>query len=113
MNILFTILAAFPIGFFVKQRGLAIVTYLAIDALLFSFQTLGVLLDWMAGNAGLGGAQAFGPFPTGPLPLNYQSSEVWGYGAVNLVIVLVGIGLTVLGAWVAARRATKDVVSVD
>ena len=32
MNVIFTVLFAFAIGFFVKQRGLAIVTYLALDA---------------------------------------------------------------------------------
>ncbi len=35
MNVIFTVLFAFQIGFFVKTRGLAIVTYLALDALLF------------------------------------------------------------------------------
>ncbi len=112
MNLLFTILAAFPIGYFVRQRGQAVVAYLAIDALLFTFQTLDVLLNWMGGNGGMGGAKAFGEFPTG-FPIDYAAGEVVGYGVVNLIIVLVGVGLTVLGGWVARRRTSeKDVVSV-
>lgn len=112
MNILFTILAAFPIGFFVRPRMIAVTAYLAADALIFTFQTLGMLLTWMAGEGGISGEKAFGPFPTG-FPIEYEKSEFVAYGVVNLVIVLAGIGLTLLGTRVAAKRsARKDVVTV-
>ncbi len=58
MNIIFTVLFALPIGYFLKNRGIAIVTYLALDAIVFSYQSIGVLLDWMADNPPV----AFGPF---------------------------------------------------
>lgn len=106
MNIVFTVLAALPIGFLVRKRGLAVVTYLAAEALVFSFQTLDVLLNWMAGRNGLGGAKAFGPFPTA-IPIDFKESEVYAYGVVNLMITLAGIGLTVLGTVVAGKRAAR------
>lgn len=108
MNIVFTVLAALPIGILVRKRGLAVITYLAVDALVFTFQTLDVLLNWMAGQNGLGGARAFGPFPTA-IPIDFKESEVYAYGVVNLIIVLAGIGLTVLGTVIAGKRAARRV----
>ncbi len=113
MNIIFTVLAAFPIGYFVRQRGLAIVGFLAADALLFAYQTVDVLLIWMSGQPGaFGGNGAFGKAPT-KLPIDYPAGDVTAYGVVNLAILLVGIGLTVVGGYVARRRAARrSVVSV-
>jgi hypothetical protein len=112
MNILFAIVAGFPMGYFIKRRSLAVVAFLAADSFLFTYQTLAVLLGWMSGESGLGGAKAFGEFPTA-IPITFEQSELFGYGVVNLVILLAGIGLTVLGGWVRSRRATrKQVLSV-
>jgi hypothetical protein len=112
MNILFTLLAAFPIGFFVRQRAVAVIAYLAAEAFVFTFQTLDVLLNWMGGNGGIGGEKAFGAFPTG-FPINYDASQIYAYGLVNLVIALVGIGLNILGNRIATKRAAKkNVVAV-
>ncbi len=102
MNIIFTVLFAFAIGYFVKKPGIAIVTYLALDAIVFSYQSVGVLLDWMADKPPV----AFGPSPKA-LPVEYSNSELWGYGLVNLAIIAVGIGLVVLGARISARRAAR------
>jgi len=109
MNIIFTVLVAFPVGFFVKRRGTAVLTYLVLDALLFAFQSVGVLLSWMADNRPV----AFGPSPKGGFPVEYSNGEYLGYGVVNLVIITVGVGLVLIGAKVAARRtARRDAVSV-
>jgi hypothetical protein len=102
MNVIFTVLFALPIGYFLKNRGIAIVTYLALDAIVFSYQSVAVLLNWMADNPPV----AFGPSPTS-FPVEYSNSELWGYGLVNLVIIAVGSGLVVLGARLSARRAAK------
>ena len=108
MNIIFTVLFAFAIGYFVKERGLAVVGYLAIDAIVFAYQTLSVLMSWMADEPPV----AFGPSPTG-FPVEYSGSELAGYGVVNLVIIVVGVGLVIAGTKVRARRAAKqDLVSV-
>jgi len=98
MNVIYTVLFAFPIGFFVKQRGLAIVSYLAIDAIVFSFQTLNVLHDsWLT--------------PDGRVDMS--NGDLLGYGASNLATILIGVGLVILGTVVAARRASKrDKVTV-
>lgn len=112
MNIVFTILVALPMGFLIGRRGIAVVAFVAADAFLFAFQTVAVLLSWMSGEAGIGGAQAFGPFPTA-FPITFSESELYAYGLVNLAILLAGIGLTVLGNWVRARRAARrEVVAV-
>lgn len=102
MNLIFTIVFAFGIGYAVKQRWTAVILYLALDAILFSYQTVGVLLSWMADRPPI----AFGPAPS-RFPIEYDQSEVWGYGAVNLVIIAAGVGLVVLGNRVAARRASR------
>lgn len=109
MNILFTLVAAPLIGFLVKQRGIAVAAYLGAEAFFFAFQSLAVLLAWMAGGGGFSGAQdqgAFGPAPTG-VPIAYQESELYAYGLVNLVIAAVGVGLVVGFSALARRRAAR------
>lgn len=108
MNIIFTVLAAFTIGFLVKQRAHAILTYLALEALLFSYQTLVVLLQWLGPEPGFEGT-AFGPKPSS-FPVISSSGEVIGYGIVNLVVVAAGVALTILGNRTAARRGQTRVV---
>ena len=102
MNIIYTILAALPIGFFVKKRGIAIVTYLLLGSILFAFQSVSVVLDWLSDNRPV----AFGASPTG-FPITYSHSQFWGYGLVNLLVFVVGIGLTLVGTYVAQRRAAN------
>ena len=109
---LFFLLATVPLGYFVPRTSAAVVAYLLMDSFLFSYQTLSVLLNWMSGGEGLGGASAFGPAPDS-LPLTFAGSEVAAYGIVNLVIVLVGTGLVILGARLRSRTtAAKSVVDV-
>lgn len=103
MNVIYTVLFAFALGFFIKNTGIATAVYLAGDALVFGYQSVNLLLEWGGGHKAAFG----GPFP------DHDTSGVVGYGLVNLVITVVGVGLVVLGARVAARRvAKKDVVSV-
>jgi hypothetical protein len=112
MNIIVTILVALPIGLLVRNRGTALLSYLIADLFVFTFQTLDVLLNWMAGKGGLGDAQAFGPNP-GAFPISYSESDVFAYGVVNLAITLAGTGLVLLGHRIRARRAAaKNVVTV-
>lgn len=115
MNLIFTVLAAFPLGFLVTRRQTALLSYLIVGSFLFSFQSLNLLLTWMSGGSGLGGSSGFGDTPSGQFPIDYSSGEVIGYGVVNAVITLIGIGLVLLGSRVRARRTTKhahDVVDV-
>lgn len=102
MNLVYTILFALPLGYFVANRGVALLSYLLAGSYLFSFQSTGVLLDWLGHNS----PSAFGPFPEG-FPAEASWSETFGYGIVNLVITVVGIGLVLLGHGLASRRSAK------
>ena len=52
-------------------------------------------------------------FGINTVPIHYAESEVIAYGIVNLVIVLAGIGLVLLGHRIRAwRTAAKNVVTV-
>jgi hypothetical protein len=115
MNLFFTILAAFPLGFMIPRRQTALLSYLIVDSFLFSLQSLNLLLTWMSGGSGLGGSSGFGDTPSGPFPIGYSSGEVIAYGVVNAIITLVGVGLVLLGARIRARRTSQhdhDVVDV-
>ena len=83
MNLIFTVLGAFTLG------------------------RLNVLLTWMSGAKGMGGASGFGDSPTGTFPIDYATGEVVGYGVVNLAITTVGVGLVLLGARLRDRRAGR------
>ncbi len=95
MNLIYTVLFAFTLGYFIKNRGIAICVYLGLEALIFTFQTLNLLMEWAGGSQ-----QAFG----GPFP-DSSAGSVASYGAVNLIITGIGVGLVVLGHKTAARRA--------
>ncbi|CCH69487.1 conserved hypothetical protein [Phycicoccus elongatus Lp2] len=97
MNVIYTVLLAFAIGYFVKNRGVASALYLAGGALVFAFQSVTLLIEWASGK----NTKAFGDFP------DYTASNVWGYGVVNLIITIIGIGLVQLGVWVSHKQAAK------
>ncbi len=108
MNLIYTILVALPLGFFLPSRSTAVLSYLLAGSYLFSFQSTMLVLEWLSHRS----RSAFGPFPE-DLPAQASMSEVFGYGMVNMVITLVGVGLVLLGARIRSRRATRhDVVSV-
>jgi hypothetical protein len=83
------VLAAFPLGFFMRSRFAALTTYSIAYLWAFVFQTLYLLLDSLGG----GSAPAF---EAGEFPLSY--------GLVALAIFLAGLGLATLGHWVRSRR---------
>ena len=84
-----TLLLAFPLGFALRSRLAAGVTYAVAYLWAFTFQTLYLLLD------SLGGA-ANPAFEAGEFPLSY--------GVVALAILAVGLGLVQLGHRVGNRR---------
>ena len=102
MILVYTVLFALPIGLLIHRRSTAILTYLAVGAWVFTFQTTSVLLGWLAHE----GRSAFGPFPSA-FPAVHDSAELYGYAAVNLVIAKAGVGLVVLGGRLHDRRARK------
>ncbi len=84
-----TILAAFPLGYFMRSRLAANTAYAVAYLWAFVFQTLYLVLD--AVNESKNPA-----FEPSEFPLSY--------GLVTLAIFVVGFGLVSLGHWVRARR---------
>lgn len=108
MNLIYTVLAAVPIGFLIRPRATALLTYLVLGSWIFAFQSVSLVLSWI----GHAGRPAFGPFPTS-FPAVADNGEVIGYAAVNLVITTIGVGLVVLGHRLRARRQSRSEVSLD
>jgi hypothetical protein len=101
MELILMVLAPFPIGFFIRNRPAAFVTYIAVHGFVFTFQTLNLILEWAGGSQ-----EAFGPYPKA------SSGNVYSYGAVNLVIFGVGLGLVYLGSRLGARRRSRTASAV-
>lgn len=97
MNIVYTLLLAFPLGFLIRDRAAACALYLAGGAFVLAFQSVNLLVEWADGSTSAFG----GPFP------GHEQEKVIGYGLVNLAITAVGIGLVLLGALVARRRRSS------
>lgn len=119
MNLIVAPISAVLIGLFVRSRLIGAVLFLSIEAVFFTFQTLVVLLAWMSGQGGFGGATetgAFGPAPTG-FPITFTESEVWLYGLANFAIMGVGLALTVLVGGLRrrgrARRAAAGALAPE
>ena len=109
MNLIYNVLVALPLGLFLSSRSTAVLSYLLVGSYLFSFQNTSVLLGWLGHSS----SPAFGPFPEG-FPAEAATGEVIGYGVVNAVIALVGVGLVLLGARLRARRiSNRNVVAVS
>lgn len=98
MNIIYTVLLAFALGFFIRDRVAAVALFLAGGSFVFVFQSVNLLIEWVGGSE-----SAFG----GPYP-DYDGSKIFGYGLLNLIITLGGVGLVILGVNVAAKRAAKQ-----
>jgi hypothetical protein len=102
MNLIYTVLVALPLGLFISSRSTAVLSYLLVGSYLFSFQSTSVLLGWLGDSS----TPAFGPSPEG-FPAQAVTSEVIGYGVVNAVITIIGVGLVLAGARLRARRASR------
>lgn len=96
MELIVMIVAAFPIGFFIKSRTAAYITYIAVHGFVFTFQSLDLIIEWAGGSK-----DAFGPYPIA------DKSQVWSYGLVNLVIFAAGLGLVTFGYRLASGRRTR------
>lgn len=99
MELILMVLLPFPLGYLVRQRLVAFLSYTAVHAFVFTVQTLSLLLEWADGSSAAFG----GRFP------EYAQSEVWGYALVNLVIYAAGLGLVLLGSRVASSRRAHPV----
>jgi len=107
MNVVFTILIAFPLGYFISQRSTAVITFVLANSFLFTFQTAFLMMKWVDGDE-----HAFGNHS-----LDWsteRSVQFYSYIVINALIIAVGVGLVILGHRIRARRSTsRDVVAVS
>jgi hypothetical protein len=99
MVAIITVLFAFPLGYFLRNRTSAYLAYVAIYAYSFTFQTLYLLRSWVGDSA-----QAF-PRDPDELPL--------GYLAVTAGIYAVGFLLITAAHRLATKRRTRTTTPVD
>jgi hypothetical protein len=89
MIAMFTLLVAFPLGFFVRSRVVATLTYAIAYLWAFTFQTLYLLLDMLEPDGDTA-------FEAGGFPM--------AYGLVTATVLVVGLGLVQVGHLLAGRR---------
>jgi hypothetical protein len=94
-----TVLFAFPLGFFLRNRTSAYLAYVAIFGYSFTFQTLYLLREWIGDTS-----QAFSPDPN-KLPLSYL--------AVTAGIYAVGFLIITLAHRLATKRRTRATTPLD
>jgi hypothetical protein len=107
MNVVFTILIAMPLGYFISRRSTAVITFVLANSFLFTFQTAFLVMKWVDGDE-----HAFGE--RGRDWSTEQYGQFYSYIAINALIIAVGVGLVILGHKIRARRtASRDVVAVS
>lgn len=91
-----TILAAFPLGYFLRSHLAANTAYAIAYLWAFCYQTLYLLLDSLRPDAGN--------------PAFTKDEFPWSYGLMALAIFLAGFGLVWMGRWVATRRTAHGLI---
>jgi hypothetical protein len=99
MELILMLLVAFPIGFFVRNRLAAFVTYIAIHSFVFTFQTMELLREWVRGS-------------TAAFPAEVHNFDAFPYGIVNLLIFAAGLGLVWLGHRLGSKRRKPQTVDL-
>jgi hypothetical protein len=95
VELIVMLLAPFPIGYFVRNRMAAYLTYVALHSFVFTFQSTSLLKEWAGGD--------YSAYVKNPAAVD------WSYGVVNLLIFAAGLGLVALGSWLSARRRRVSV----
>jgi hypothetical protein len=107
MNVIFTVLIAFPLGYFISQRSTAVISYVLANSFLFTFQTAFLVMKWVDGDE-----HAFGDH--GLDWSTKQNVQFYSYIVINGLIIAVGVGLVILGNKIRARRTEgRNVVAVS
>jgi hypothetical protein len=88
-----TIVAAFPLGYFLRSRLAACTTYAIAYLWAFVYQTLYLVLD---------------SFGDGREPAFTAQEFPLAYGVVTLSIFVAGFGLVNLGHWVRGRAGWRS-----
>jgi hypothetical protein len=99
MELIVTLLVAVPTGYFVRDRLVAVLTFVALHSFVFTFQCMQLTREWVGGD-------------TSAFPKS-SSTVPWAYGLVNLVIYGGGVGLVLLGNHLATRRRRRNAEAVE
>jgi predicted Na+-dependent transporter len=99
MELIVLVLVPFPLGYFIRNRLAAFVAYIAVHGVIFTFQTLELIREWVGGSTAA--------FPKDP------NTAPWAYGLVNAIIFAVGLGLVWLGHRLRNRRRAEAAHPVD
>jgi hypothetical protein len=99
MELIIMLIAPFPIGYFIRNRVGAYLTYVALHSFVFTFQSTTLLKEWNGGD--------YSAFVKNPAAVD------WSYGVVNLLIFAAGLGLVTLGSWLSARRRRAVLPAID
>jgi len=99
MELIVTLLVAFPLGYLLRDRLASYLAFVAVHSFVFSFQNMELTREWV------GGSRSAFPKDSHTVP--------WSYGAVNLLIYAAGFGLVALGRAVAAKRRKHPSGAVD
>jgi hypothetical protein len=91
-----TVLVAFPLGWFVRNRVAGFLAYGLLMAHLYTYQTALLVMEWV------NGADAAFAQTSSTSLLDVS----WGYLAVTSLIYAVGLGLVALGQRLRTRRDT-------
>jgi hypothetical protein len=92
-----TVLLAFPLGWFVRNRVVGFLAYGLAMAQVFTFQTAVLVMEWV------NGADAAFPRTSSTAVLD----GAWGYLAVTSLVYAAGLGLVALGQRLRSRRETR------
>jgi hypothetical protein len=89
-----TLLIALPIGYFIRPRLTAVVTYIAMHSFVYTFQSTELIREWIGGDNSA--------YPKNP------KTVAWSYALVTALIYAAGFALVLLGGWLAARRRQRE-----
>jgi hypothetical protein len=92
MIVIITVLAAFPLGFLLRNRLAAVGAYLALYLYAFTFQTGYLTRAWVQGDDSA--------FPR-------EADFGLAYLAVTAAVLAVGCGLVLLGHHLGAQRRSR------
>jgi hypothetical protein len=99
MELIVTLLVAFPLGYLIRDRLAGYLAFVALHSFVFSFQNMELTREWVGGSSDA--------FPKNP------HRVPWSYGGVNLLIYAGGFGLVAIGHTVAAKRRAHASGAVD
>jgi hypothetical protein len=93
-----TVLFAFPLGFFLRNRVSAYIAYLAIYSYTYTFQTMTLLREQLNGSK---------IFPANP------NQTAWSYLVVTAGILVIGFGLVTFAHHLATKRRARTTTPLD